>query len=35
MHCCGSVGLNGEKKKKMHVSDMFNFPILVDTQYSW
>ena len=24
-----------EKKKKMHVSHMFNFPILVDTQYSW
>ena len=24
-----------EKKKKMHVSNIFNFPILVDTQYSW
>ena len=24
-----------EKKKKMHVSNMFNFPILVDTQYFW
>ena len=23
------------KKKNMHVSNMFNFPILVDTQYSW
>ena len=32
--CYGSVCLNG-KKKKMHVSNMFNFPILVDTQYSW
>ena len=21
--------------KKMHLSNMFNFPILVDTQYSW
>ena len=24
-----------EKKKKMHASNMFNFPILVDTQYFW
>ena len=24
-----------EKKKKMHVSNMFYFPILVDTQYFW
>ena len=23
------------KKKKMHISNMFNFQILVDTQYFW
>ena len=23
------------KRRKMHVSNMFNFPILVDTQYFW
>ena len=33
--CCGSVWLNGkEGKEKAHVSNMFNFTMLVGIQYS-